>query len=280
MKKKENEEEEFLQNASVLARSDDRQALARAAVVLAGSAHPQAQQTLGSFLRRREFLARLDNLSDVHQKTYNLRAVLEALRSHPTPVSASICVTLANDPAFLEEPDRLIWLLPALSAVRPMSEEGAELFLKTNNEGFFAGNAPLLVANGSERALSLFESMIRDSSVDPESRIDAVHNAVLPHRTDAPVLESAGRLLGGGLAPEVETGVVETLFDFQYRRWFGPAIGAPRPPAWESGSDEALQLVLRLADRVKSRRDLPAELADAVNRTAAEVRDILAARKK
>jgi hypothetical protein len=60
------------------------------------------------------------------------------------------------------------------------------------------------------------------------------------------------RLLDRDLPQEVKDGIVETLFDHQSRRWFGPVRSPPTPPAWELASTEALDLLIALASRYPS----------------------------
>ena len=263
---------------SILETSRDKRALEAAAVALASSNDPQAVVRLGEFLRRAEFLARLDDLNDPAFKTWHLRRVFEALTAHPSDATERLCVMLVSDPAFLAVDDRRIHLLPALAAVRPMSDVTAKIFRSANADGYYSMNAPLLVKNSSPNALALFEEMIRDRAVPVERRNDALHVSILPWRTNIAVIESASRLLAASLESEVAAGVIESVFDDQSRHWFGLSRSAPIAPRWEDASRAALQRVLGLATQAKSRRLSP-ELAAAVDRTVTVVQQILAVRR-
>jgi hypothetical protein len=102
---------------------------------------------------------------------------------------------------------------------------------------------------------------------------------VVEHRTAEPMLASVERLLAAGLEPEVLAAVVESLFDYQGKAWFGPARDAPRPVPWDGGSDQALNHVLRIATKVRVAPGIPPALLATVDRTARQIEDILARRR-
>jgi hypothetical protein len=227
-----------------------------------------------------EVIRRLDNLSDPQTKRRNLARVMTALQSHPSPRTAQLCVVLNGDDVFLEDTDRLDFLLETLAAVTPMGQEAVAIFRQTNAEGYFAFNAPLLAANASPLALELFESMIQHKAVNSNRRVDCLHRAVVPNRTSVPILQSAERLLSASLEPAVRLGLVESLFDFREKEWFGPAIGSPQPPDWDRASDEALRLLVRLAAKSKTAGGLPPALGETIDRTAASIQAVLARRNR
>jgi len=271
--------EKVLRDLDALRSSQDSEALERAAVALASSEDATSLMQLGEFLRRWDFLSRLDDLNGSDIKTLHLREVMAALEAHPSPAVADLCLTLSRDEAFMSDDDRMDFLLETLSAVRPMTEEVVDLFRQTNAEGYFAFNAPLLAKNSSPLALDLFESMTTDRTVDVNRRVDTLHRSLLPYRTSLPILNIADRLLAADLEEPVAIGLIETVFDYQSKRWFGPAIGAPKPPSWETASDEALQVVVRLADIARARGGIPASLLVAVDDTLTIVQNILERRK-
>jgi len=265
---------------SVLESSRDRKALEESARALASSRDPQSLRKLGEWLARPEFLARLDDLNDPAAKTLHLDRVLRALERRPAPATESLCLQLLRSAAFLAEPDRKIGLLRALAAVRPMSEATVEAFRQANTEGFGSLSFVLLVRNGSPNALALFEDMVRDRSRDPQSRVADIHASVLPRRTDPNVLRAIDRLLAApGLEEPVAVGLIETVFDYQSRGWFGPMRDPPKPPSWKGVSPVVADLVAALAAKAKARPSLPSSLRAAIDATMAEVQ-AGAARKK
>jgi hypothetical protein len=273
-----NQYEHLSEYEKLLEYSQDPAELEQAAVGLAALKNPEALALLTSFMRRPEFLDRLDDQADLTNSFRHLSNVMSAVQNHAFQETERLCLTLGEDEQFLSQPDRKIFLLPALASVRPMSEQAVMFFRQANAEGYFATTGPLLVKNGSPRAFELFESMIRDRGVEADVRVDVLHNAVLPYRTELRVLESCARLLDADLENSVVVGVVETVFDFKSREWFGPAMNAPFPPPWEAASNESLELVIRLADQVRGWDSLSPPLRDAVNETAETARAILAQR--
>jgi hypothetical protein len=272
--------EEIARHAAVLATSSDRGSLAASARTLASSGQPEAIDLLGRFLQDQIFLARLDAVEEPQQKLTNLRHVLAALQAHPNQSTGRLCEMLAESPGFLTEPDRKIFLLPALAAVRPMSEKAEAIFRKANAEGYWNSDGPMLMGNGSPRALSLFAEMVADGSVAEADRIDMIHWAVPAHRLHAGVADMVRGLLDRGLPPEVERALVETLFDYQGDEWFGRARNPPVPPPWPAAETGVLQRHLKLGEHILQTRKPPPPLAKTIESTLHEIRAILAARPK
>jgi hypothetical protein len=260
----------------VLDSSTDRNELLAAATELARSDDPRELVRLGDNLTRAKFLSRLDNLDEPTAKTAHLKRVLEPLISRPSAHTADLCLRLADDPVFMADPDRLLFLLRGLAAVRPMSEAAAALFRRTNDTGYFAINASLLVRNGSPRALALFESMIASRDQPVERRVDCLHMAVMPNRTNLPVLQMCERLLRHDLENEVAIGVVESVYDFQPEPWFD--LHGPEPPAWRSASSETLQFAIDFAGTALAVPSLPEGTRSAVEATVRILRALVARR--
>jgi hypothetical protein len=258
--------------------SPDREAIADAAVALAGSADPEALVAMRERLARNDFLARLDDLANPQDSVFNLSSVFAALRQHPDPLTGELCVALANEPEFVAEPARLNYLLPALAAVRPMSEAAANLFRRTNHEGFYGVNAPLLAENGTPHALTVFQEMIETPLKDAANKVYVLHHSLVPRRTDLPLLETCAQLIGSGLERAVEMGVIESIFDYQERPWYGNIRRPPRPPSWESAPSETLRFALDAGKRIETRTDLRAGLNLAIANTVSVISRILAAR--
>jgi hypothetical protein len=264
----------------VLESSKDREALERAGRALAASGDPVALRRLGQWLARADALARLDDLSDPGAKTAHLGRVLGALEAHPGPATEALCLQLLRSPTFLADPDRKIFVLPALAAVRPMSAAASEAFRAANAEGHASQTLPLLVRNGSPRALALFEAMVRDRERDGESRVADIHAAVLPRRTDPGVLRSIDRFLAArDLEDPIAVALIETVFDYQSRRWFGPARNPPAPPPWKGAPPSVAELLGTIGAKAKARPTLPPALRATIDATTAEARAAIAGGK-
>jgi hypothetical protein len=247
--------------------ASDPDLLEHSAIALASSKDATALARLQVMLASREFLARLDNLADPQQQTYRLRHVMQALEANPVPAVEELCVALADTEEFTAVSIRVNYLLAALAAVRPTSAKAAAVFRRTNHEGFFSINAPLLVANGSPLALEVFEAMIADRLVPAEERIAALRRSLVPHRTDLAVLSSAKRLVDSKLERDVTIAIVESVFDYQPQQWFGRQGMPPTPPAWDAASPDALRYVIEFGRGIERRRDLPASLRRVVRST-------------
>lgn len=261
----------------LLKSSTDRDALERAAVTLVRSGDAGDLAFLGQLLRDREFLARLDDLSNL--KTLHLSRVMAALADHPTPQIVDLSLTLAEDPVFVAEGDRKSFVLDLLASVKPMTERTAAMFQRSNVEGYFGFNARLLAGNGSPNALKLFEAMMIDTTVPVESRMECLHKAVLPKRIELPILASADRILSRTKEPVIASAVIESLFDFR-QGWFGIESGVSGPPVWESGSPDSLRSALALANKALARRDLSPALRTTVSRARENINRDLSSRKQ
>ncbi len=259
------------QDLEILRTSHDSAQVEQSAIAVVRSRDPKAIAELSRLLEKREFLARLDDLANPQRRLFHLHNVFAALEATPSPASESLCLTLAANPEFTAEPVRLNYLLAALAAVRPMSEPAAALFRTTNTEGYFTVNGPLLVANGSPRALQLFESMMADPSVDAEQRIDVIRRSVLPYRTRLPVLHTVEHLLGRGLDTNVQVALLQSVFDYRSREWFGVERNPPKPPEWSSASPETLAFVVELGKKQERRKDLPDSIEHSIKQTVDQI---------
>jgi hypothetical protein len=163
------------------------------------------------------------------------------------------------------------FLLPALLAVRPLTEESAAIVRATNPMGFYLLNGPLLLKNGSPLALAVFEEMVVDTSVDLESRVEMIHHAVLPLRGDSVVVGLCIGLIRRGVEAGIENGLIETLYDHQSRLWFGVVRVPPTPPAWADADPEARRMLIEFGRTLLAARRHPIALMDAVERVLLEL---------
>jgi hypothetical protein len=244
--------EEIDRHIRVLNESRDRGALLSSANALAASGDPSALFALAGPLSEAEFLARLDDVENPAMDMDNLMVVFRSLAEHPASNTGRICEILSAQPGFRDNPSRMNLLLVTLARVRPTTPEGAEVFRTSNGEGYAGVNGPLLVQNESPLALQVFEEMIAEDGLNVATKVDLLHRSVLPKRTSLPVVQMCARLLDRHLPPEVKDGIVETLFDHQSKRWFGPVMSPPVPPSWELATTEALDRLIALASRYPS----------------------------
>jgi hypothetical protein len=261
------EKQEFAAQDRVLTASTDRDDLESTATALAKSGKPEAIALLGKHLKDPAFLARLDDLAQPQLKTRRLQRVFAALAANPSPAVASLCLELRESKSFMADDDRRPFLLTASAAVRPMEEATVRLFVESNEAGYFSFNAPLLVANGSPPALGLFKSMILNEDVPAERRVDALHASLPMHRTSPATLDLAGKLLESDPEAALSHAVLESLFDFRGREWFGPHFS--EPPEWKTAPPAAADKARGLARAALKRPDLPGPLRTAIEATLA-----------
>ncbi|MBM3786071.1 MAG: hypothetical protein FJW30_17055 [Acidobacteria bacterium] len=219
---------------------------------------------LQSLLATEEFLARVDNLNEPQERLVHISKIFQALRENPSPATGALCVALSTEPGFLAIPARLTFLLPALAAVRPMSAPAAAVFHHTSRNGYHTLNAPLLVENGSQRALAVFVEIIGDHRLDALDRVDLAHRSIVSRRTDAALLGTLRTLLDGELEPEVRNAVTESIFDDQPSRFFGRQGRQPSPPGWETVSKTARRLVTVIGQKELRRADTPAHVRKSI----------------
>ena len=244
--------EEIDHHIRVLNESRDRGELLSSADALAASGDPSALFALAGPLSEAEFLARLDDVEDPSVDMDNLMVVFRSLAEHLAPNTGRICEMLFAQPGFREHPSRINLLLVTLARVRPTTPEGAAVFRTSNGEGYAGVNGPLLVQNESPLALQVFEEIIAEDGLSVVGKVDLLHRSVLPRRTSLSVVQMCARLLDRDLPKEVKDGIVETLFDHQSKRWFGPVMSPPLPPAWENATTEVLDFLIALASRYPS----------------------------
>jgi hypothetical protein len=264
------------------------------AVALAMSSDPADVKRLAARLRQAEFLALLDDLGAGRAATYHLGKVMEALSTNRHPVVAEVCLELAHDPVFMQtdqDPsivrlDRPSLLLMVLSSPqRPFSDAAVAFFRESNEQGYFAYNAPLLAANGTREALLLFGDMILDGAEEEggvEARVECIHRAIVPHRVSLEVARAAGRIFAKSRSPEIRRAAVESFFieSFNVRgyTWFG-LHNVPEPPAWSTGSREALQEVLAIAAKASTLPSADGRLAAGVRKARAEIKRALTGKR-
>jgi hypothetical protein len=240
---------------------------------LASSDDPRALEALGSLLVRSEFLEQLDP-PDSYNRIAHLSGVFAPLIGHPSPEVARMCLRLVDEPMYLEH-DRKSLVLEALAGVVPMSPDTAAAFERANEEGYFAFDALLLAQNSSLVALDLYRSMMSDSAVDAESRVELVRKGILPYRNRLAILRTAAALIDSKVEPLIAKTAMESIFDYQ-PEWF--LLHGPTPPPWRTAPEEVLRYVLQLASALTDKQKAPASLMPAMERTTALVRALLAGR--
>lgn len=176
--------------------------------------------------------------------------------------------------ALAADPDPGGSRLQLLAEQRPMTVRTADEFRAANAIGYFSFNALLLARNRSPVAMELFATMMLDTTVDIEERAWCLHQAIVPARTDAAILEAALVMLARAREDQLAQVVVESVFDYR-QEWFNVEARIESAPAWSTASSNGLRLGARLADRSLS---LPT-LAPALRAKVLRARHEIAARR-
>jgi hypothetical protein len=265
-----NSRQEWIADRVVILGVASEEGLDVAATELAASDDPDAVDVLSEFLRRRDFLERLDP-PESSDPTSRFRGVLAVLSERPGVNVARACLRLVDEPVYLEH-DRKGMVLEAMAAAVPMTPDVAAAFERANDEGYFGYNALLLAKNGSPVALELFRSMMRNTDAELEERIEFIHKGILPYRTRLATLQLVNAMLDDDLEAGAKTAAVEAVFDYK-PEWFGKH--GPTPPAWRSASDETLEYLIELGRRALQSQP---SVADAIRETIELAEAQLAAR--
>jgi hypothetical protein len=242
-----------------------RDSIASAAIRVAASGDAAALERLGKLLAEPAFLARLDDTTNPQLAFSNLNQVFLALAKNPSRATESVCLLVLSTPTFQASSDRILSVLPALAAVRPMSAAGAAVFSRTNAEGLFGLNCQLLAANGSPLAMALLETVLADRSHTVADRIEISREALVPHRTDLATVRLVGALTDrADLEPELATALIECLYDY-HPEWYGKRRQIPVAPPWKDATTEARREAAKLGRKMlASRKDLPERLQAAI----------------
>ena len=271
---------EIVRHVAVLNDSRDAEELTAAASALAASQNRDGVIALARVLRNPEFLALLEGSSDgTTEDVTNLATVFLELATHPSETTGRLCELIYAEERFRELPVRINLILGALAPVTPVTDQAMSIFRETSTGGFAPVSAPLLLRNMTPRALELFSEIITGDAMNPGAIVDILRRSLLPLRDQLPVLRMCSDLLEKGLKPEVRAGLIEALFDYQSRYWFGPAMGPPVPIMWPLVSTEALEYLVRLAGQLLSEK-LEDRLQAAVNTTKEEMLGILRSRRE
>lgn len=235
----------------VLQTSKDSRALQAAALTLARSTQPKDHDALLDYLRRTEFLNRLDSAEDYRaaaSKRLRISRVVEALGMNDAPSTRQAIVALTRDTNFLRDDNRVLALIRASAKVRPAPPQLGAFWdhYCQPDDGFSHVTVSVLVENGSEHALEVLEKKMTDHRFEDGDKIAWMRTDVLPHRNDLLLLKSCERMLTGGLSQKLRPSLVEVLFDYQPQEWYTPA-SIYDPPDRRQASAEAKEVMRRIA---------------------------------
>ncbi len=234
---------------AVLETSRDGAALERAGRSLAHSADPAHVAVLGSFLRRRELLDRLDSSETYLRDADNLRVgrIVELLPRSPSRAAAvSELARLGRDPVFAERLERIEVLLAAGADLRPLPSELVPVFRDhiVPDGGLTNLAVRLLAENGSRPALELLGEALLDSRHSPATRRAWLGNRCLPRRLDPGMIALGRELLAQCGEADFRRDAIDAWFDYHPS---GRHMHEEGPPPLSEASAEALRRYVELA---------------------------------
>jgi hypothetical protein len=195
---------------------------------LAASTDPADHALLEGALVRREVVELLGNTTldrgprfrnEARGHRWPMAQILFTLRDGGTASGHALLAHLAAEPLWsdvtLDMPDGHIdWLILALSANRPPSEPVLAYWRgrALPDDGYVNLTVQALVDNGSDEALSLYVTLLRDARFGQE-RGAWLRQDIAARRNEARVLEVAERLaMSDRLPPALDRRLVEDLF--------------------------------------------------------------------
>lgn len=262
-------------NASILASSRDPNALTNAAVELAVSEDPADQLTLAGLLNSSQFLLRLNTAQEYNTsrpRALRVAKVLNALREsdHAAPQQTLLRLALGGD--FVDENWlRQELLVRALVNIRPAPPEAIR-YWDTQSAPTAVNRhitIEMLCDNGSDPAMELLEKKLLDPEQEPEYKVAWIHDSMLRHRNDAPLLRASERMIKQTLPPDLRLVLLEALCSYD-ASWY-PGCEKPKPPPRLEASPEAREILRQICLYARDDMELPPKLEAAVRATLAEI---------
>ena len=265
---------------SILATSDDKREIERAATALAASSASSDLTLLRDHLVRADFLARLDSVRDPHSKTERFSRVVMTLGKNPADAATEVLASLLKSKDVTADVDRIDKILEATASLKPLPAARATIIAGVDRHIYMLSNIRLLMDNESPNALAEAgrEIVAKPAGVADAAVVDMIHLTFVSRRLVVDVIRLGQALVANpNVVAPVRVGVVESFFDYQMKPWFGATRVPPQPPPWEEASDAALAELLKLADAATN-ADLPPPLLERVKAEARTIATIRAAR--
>ncbi len=224
-----------------------------AVLPLARSASAHDHAALLKMLEDESFLHRLDPPKE-QRSHLRLERVLEALAANPASSAHAVLVSLMGNRAFNKREMHTDFLIRASVALRPPSPAVVKFWDEHSKplDGFTNETAIALIQNGTPEAIALFEKKVRDPALEDGDKGSWFIGDVLLHRNDEPLLLACERLVSAQLSLQVKSALIDSLFDYQPREWFGDIEiwPIPKPPDRAQASPAARATLERIATYV------------------------------
>jgi hypothetical protein len=241
---------------------------------------PSRHATVAQKLQTPDVLDALDTAEDYRNAgQFRLRVtqVTEALARNPAATAIEAFLALTTSDRFLARDERILGLLRTSVFIRPAPDRLVTFWDRHSrpDDGFTPTTIEVLLANGSQPALSLFEQKMADGRHDDDSKTGWLRSDVLVHRNDLLLLQGCERLLHDKLSEYLQRELVNVLFDYRPAEWYPPSA-CPSPQPLARASKEALDQLVKVAVVALTMVELSREQRAVVRgrmEEAAELRD-------
>ena len=254
--------------------SQDPKEIAAAATQLARSDAQADQQALRLALENAEVLGRLNTEEEYAGDVRGLRLVriMDALEGNESPLARETLLGLTQSPAYTQEIARVDLLVDATEGIRPAPPALVAFWDRYSepDDDFSSSTISVMIENGSEPALALFERKLTSSGHEFEDKQEWLRSEVMTHRDEPAVLRSCDRLLRGGLSPDLKSELIDVIFDYQPELWFTAAVNYI-PPEPEAFSPDAIELTRALARYALAIPALSEKQREAIGETLSEL---------
>jgi hypothetical protein len=251
---------------------DSRKAdsLAESLIAMAKSRSPVEHERLRSALASSESLLELNSEQDysvLRPEQLRVARVIDALVENRSEPASKSLAFLAENTNFLAEEARQQVLLSAAARLRPLPPAMVHFFdaqSKPDATNLYLA-VRLLVENGSEPAIAIFERILSDKAFEPEDKSGWMLDSIVPHRCDVPLLSTCQKLLQETvLSGDLKEVLVEALFDYRPQEWYPADSDRPRPPDRSKCSSQARDILKRIGGWALQQPKLPERLKSRV----------------
>lgn len=256
------------------AQNGDARAALEQTIKLAQSPAAEEQKQLLTQLSTPSLLDRLDTPDERRRlpaARLRLAKVMQTLASNSSNPARQTLVALAKAPTFQSCDDCEELLVTALAGVRPPPPEVLRYWEQhATPESIHTGfTMDAVCENGAPEAIAILEKQLIAPKHELEDKINWLRDPVLRHRHDLPLLRGLQRVLSGGALPkELQTKLVEALFDYRPGEWYNVDVPTIKPPAPKSLSREAATVRKAIAQYALAKVTLPKGLRGIVAKAA------------
>jgi hypothetical protein len=262
-------------NEQILATSQDRRELLKAAMQLARSKDPVDTDTLSRYLTSGPFLGRLDTPPDyanAAKRQLHISRVVHTLSQNPASDAKLLIVKLLEDKTYMAEPDRVDAALRASASVRPPPPELVRFWrgCLDPNEPYTYVLTAVLLQNGTAPALGIFGEYLNHVGYESEDKRFILYTDLLPYRYNITVVEFADRALRGAIPQDLRVPMVEALFDYRPAEWYLVHAAVDEPDI-STASPAALSQLRRVGEFVLKNVQMSDQLRDRVQHAVTDL---------